>query len=347
MRDLNYDLKRLQAAHDDGSHGTRAARSYALAQIADTLHDLGFKGLRATGLRRKHVAALVREWKRQGRSIGTMKNRTAHIRWWAKHIGRPGVVPSNGALGIANREYVTNEDRSVVLDPDKLALVRDAHVAMALRLEAAFGLRREEAIKFTPARDDRGDRIRLKGSTTKGGRPREVPVLKDSQRKLLDEARRLAGSGALIPPDRNYRQQLKDLREPDAGGGPVPHAWAAARLCDFALRGDHGVEGTGGGRAVPAVADGGEAEDRRRRSAQDRGGTRSLQDRGRRSLRGHLSLRRTGKVHRRGVARLLERGGPGRANRCTARPGERGVRSRRRGWRRCRPGPPPRRSRTT
>ena len=203
MRDLNYDLKRLQAAHDDGSHGTRTVRSYALAQIADALHDLGFKGLKATGLRRKHVVALVKEWKRQGRSIGTMKNRTAHMRWWAERIGRPGVVPSNGELGIANREYVTNEDKSVVLDPEKLALVKDEHVVMALRMEAEFGLRREEAIKFTPSRDDRGDRIRLKGSTTKGGRPREVPVLKDSQRRLLDEARRLAGGGALIPPDRN------------------------------------------------------------------------------------------------------------------------------------------------
>ena len=83
VRDLNYDLKRLQAAHDDGSHGTRTARSYALAQIADTLHELGFKDLRVTGLKRKHVAALVKEWKRQGRSVGTMKNRMAHVRWWA------------------------------------------------------------------------------------------------------------------------------------------------------------------------------------------------------------------------------------------------------------------------
>ena len=209
MRDLNYDLKRLEKAHDDGSHGTRRARSYALAQIANTLHDLGFKGLKATGLKRKHAVALVREWKRQGRSIGTMKNRTAHLRWWAERIGRPAVVPSNKDLGIANREYVTNEDRSAVLDADKLALVKDEHVVMALRLEADFGLRREEAIKFTRSRDDRGDRIRLKGSTTKGGRPREIPVRNESQRRLLDEARRLAGGGALIPPDRNYRQQLK------------------------------------------------------------------------------------------------------------------------------------------
>ena len=209
MRDLNFDLKRLQAAHDDGSHGTRTVRSYALAQMADTLHDLGFKGLRATGLRRKHAVALVREWKRQDRSVGTMKNRMSHLRWWATRIGRPGVVPSNGELGIANREYVTNVDKSTVLDADKLKLVKDAHAAMALRLEAAFGLRREEAIKFAPARDDRSDRIRLKGSTTKGGRPREVPVRNAAQRRLLDEARRLVGGGALIPPDRNYRQQLK------------------------------------------------------------------------------------------------------------------------------------------
>ena len=97
VRDLNFDLKRLQKEHDDGSHGTRTARSYALAQAADTLHELGFKGLRATGLRRKHVVALAREWKRQGRSIGTMKNRMAHLRWLAKKIGKPGIVRRDNA----------------------------------------------------------------------------------------------------------------------------------------------------------------------------------------------------------------------------------------------------------
>ena len=72
VRDLNFDLKRPQKEHGDGSRGTRTARSYVLAQIADTLHDLGFRDLWATGLRRKHVVALVRELKRQRRSIGTM-----------------------------------------------------------------------------------------------------------------------------------------------------------------------------------------------------------------------------------------------------------------------------------
>ena len=49
----------------------------------------------------------------------------------------------------------------------------------------------------------------MKGSTTKGGRPREVPVRNKAQRQLLDEACRLVGGGALIPPERNYRQQFK------------------------------------------------------------------------------------------------------------------------------------------
>ena len=160
MRQLNFDLETLQARHRDGAFITRRDRAYALNQAANLLHALGFRRLRAMGLKRKHVNALVVEWQRRGLAAGTMKNRTAHLRWWAKRIGRPGVVPANGELGIANREYVTNEDRSTVLDSEKLARMKDPHVAMALRLEAAFGLRREEAIKFRPARDDRGGCIR-------------------------------------------------------------------------------------------------------------------------------------------------------------------------------------------
>ena len=45
VRDLNFDLKRLQAAHDDGSHGTRTARSYALAQRAPR-NRIGVSGTR-------------------------------------------------------------------------------------------------------------------------------------------------------------------------------------------------------------------------------------------------------------------------------------------------------------
>ena len=165
MRQLNYDLKRLQDGVRERSYGTRTGRSFALAQMANTLHELGFRRLRATGLRGKHVEALVREWKRAGLSIGTMKNRMSHLRWWAKRIGKPNVVRAdNASYGIGDRKRAANEDRGRDLPDDRLALVRDEHVRMALRLQEQFGLRREEAIKFSPSYADRGSKVVLKAS---------------------------------------------------------------------------------------------------------------------------------------------------------------------------------------
>ena len=235
MRQLNYDLKRLQDDAKEGAFGTRTGRSFNLARMANTLHDLGYRRLRATGLKGKHVEALVREWKRQGLSTGTIRNRMSHLRWWAKRIGKPNVVRAdNASYGIGERKRVTNEDRSGDLPEDKLALVRDEHVRMALRLQEAFGLRREEAIKFSPSYADRGSKIVLKASWTKGGRSREIPVLKESQRRLLDEARAFAGGGAMIPGHRNYKQQLEvyERQTKDAGlkrMHRLRHTYAARR----------------------------------------------------------------------------------------------------------------------
>ena len=235
MRQLNYDLKRLQDDARDGAFGTRNGRSFNLARMANTLHELGYRRLRATGLKGKHVEALVREWKRQGLSTGTIKNRMSHLRWWANRIGKPNLVRSdNASYGIGERKRVTNEDRSRDLPEDRLALVRDAHVRMALRLQEAFGLRREEAIKFSPSYADRGWKIVLKASWTKGGRSREIPVLKESQRRLLDEARAFAGGGAMIPGHRNYVQQLEVYEKQTADAGlkrmhSLRHRFAQAR----------------------------------------------------------------------------------------------------------------------
>jgi integrase len=47
----------------------------------------------------------------------------------------------------------------------------------------------------------------LKGSWTKGGRERTVPITTPEQRAALDEAHWLAGSGSLIPANKTYIQQ--------------------------------------------------------------------------------------------------------------------------------------------
>ena len=238
MRQLNFDLKTLLRENPERGHVTRRDRAYMLDQAADLLHELGFRRLRAAGLRRKHVNALVGEWRRQRLSVGTLKNRMAALRWWARRVGRAGVVGTNAEHGIGNRTYVTNEDRSRRLDADRLERVKDAHVRMSLRLQEVLGLRREEAIKFTPSYADRGDRVVIKASWAKGGRAREIPIWNDAQRPVLDAARRLAGGGAMIAGGRNYAAQRKVYEKQTAAAGlermhGLRHGYAMDRYADL------------------------------------------------------------------------------------------------------------------
>src|SRR5882672_11033886 len=99
--------------------------------------------------------------------------------------GKAGVIPAdNTRLGIPERRFVTNESKARELD-DRVQEVSDPDVSMSLALQQAFGLRREESIKFQPSYADRGDAITLKGSWTKGGRERTVPITTTEQRAVL------------------------------------------------------------------------------------------------------------------------------------------------------------------
>ena len=132
------------------------------------------------------------------------------LRWWAEKSGKATVVAkSNDVYGIAERRYITNFSKARQLTSGDLAQVADPYTRMSLRLQAALGLRREESLKIRPGWADRGDILRLKDSWTKGGRDREIPIRNAEQRQVLDEAKRLAGKGSLIPADRTYVEQLR------------------------------------------------------------------------------------------------------------------------------------------
>jgi len=220
MRDFNYSLKQLCRRNQDGSFNTRRDREYILDRIATQLQQMGYRHMRASSLRPKHVERLVEQWKADGLSIATMKNRMAEIRWWAEKIGKPSVVArDNEHYGIGERQYVTNVSKARQLTAGDLSKVSDRYTHLSLRLQAAFGLRRAESIKIRPEWADRGDRLLLKDTWCKGGRERELPVLTVEQRQLLDEAKRFAGRGSLIPPDLSYIQQLRRFEYQCASAG--------------------------------------------------------------------------------------------------------------------------------
>jgi hypothetical protein len=152
--------------------------------------------------------------------VGTIKNRMAELRWWAEKIGKQNVIArDNDHYGIGNRQYVTNVSKARQLTGGELARITDPYTAMSLRLQAAFGLRRGESIKIRPEWADRGDRLALKDTWTKGGRPREIPIRNAEQRQVLDEAKALAGRGSLIPAERSYVEQLRRFEYQCAAAG--------------------------------------------------------------------------------------------------------------------------------
>jgi hypothetical protein len=235
MRALNFDLKQLCYRNRDGSYATQANRNQILQLIADQLHGSGFRNLRGTGLRPKHIEALTERWQAQSLNPGTIKNRMAHLRWWAEKIGKRSIIANdNAAYGIAERQLVGTASKARTLTDRELARITDPYTAMSLRLQAAFGLRRAESIKIQPAWADRGNVLVLRPSWCKGGRAREIPIRTAAQGGLLREAKSLAGRGSLIPPDSRFVEQLNRFIYQCAQAGihrvhGHRHAYAQAR----------------------------------------------------------------------------------------------------------------------
>lgn len=241
MNKLNYELKNLCKRNHDGAFVTQKNRHNGLQLMADQLQAVGFhtRIMSVHDLKGRHVNRLVSLWKQQALSDATMKNRLAMLRWWAEKIGNPGAVKTSEEYGIGRRQLVTNESKAETLAGKDLSTI-SPWVALSLRLQEAFGLRREESMKFRVSWTLKGQSpdsistISLKPSWTKGGRPRSIPVLTQEQRQLLAEVRQLAGSGSLIPPDRSYREHLRVFERETASVGighthGLRHAYAQRR----------------------------------------------------------------------------------------------------------------------
>lgn len=219
MKKLNYELKEITTTNRDGSHTTQSDRHQYLQLMARQLHKLGFRNMGANSLKRKHVLALVRHWQSEvssktGNPIsnGTIKNRMAVLRWWARKVNKPNVVPSkNKELGIADRLRMPVQDKAFSLtDEQKRDL--PTYLNLSARLQEEFGLRREEAAKFNISKAEYENHIKLMPSWTKGGRERTIPITNEEQRVLLNEVRNYAPSASLIPSHMSYAQYLSHQR---------------------------------------------------------------------------------------------------------------------------------------
>lgn len=215
MDKLEYGFNHILSRNRDGSHATQSNRKRMLSMFAQQLKDAGYKtnNMRPSDLKGRHINALLRQWKTDEVSTGTIKNRMSNLRWLADKIGKADMIKDNAAYGIEDRKYITNVDKSITLENLNLDSL-SPHIRQSVELQNAFGLRREEAMKFSPEYALGGydpysaPVLKIKPSWAKGGRYREIPITTDAQRDALMSALTLAGDGSLIPPERSYKEHL-------------------------------------------------------------------------------------------------------------------------------------------
>lgn len=241
MTALSASFHAMCKVNRDGSHATQAERLAILTLFADTLNKGGFKVKSMRGLKLRHVKYAVKEWLKQDISAGTLKNRMAHIRWAAVKNNKLGLIPrDNTALGIPERKD-QKSNKAQKLDMNKLAHIKNSHMRMSIRLMAAFGLRREEAMKIRPELADGGDCLTLQPSWTKGGRARTVPIVTARQRALLDEAKQLAGNRSLIPKNKTFKKTSGQLQLLHVKSRFQKFAWPAPSICASKIQIPYGL----------------------------------------------------------------------------------------------------------
>lgn len=174
----------------------------SLAQLSK----MGFILRSIDSLKQKHVEKLIQHWQENKLSAGTIKNRVSVLRRITELSGRKEVVKSNTDYQLAPRQY--HRQVSIAITDIDLDKIEDPYIRASVSLQQAFGLRREEAIKFKPHQADERLAIRLQGSWTKGGIARLIPFTNPTQRECLDRVKALVGKNeSLIPKGNTYRQQ--------------------------------------------------------------------------------------------------------------------------------------------
>jgi site-specific recombinase XerD len=189
------------------SFSTVATRIERLKLIRNQLEKNGFVVSHPKGFKQKHVISLVKTWKDDNLSVGRMKNMLSDLRYICSYYNRENVVPKNELLGIGQRTYVAQSDKSQDVDFNN---IKDRHLKASLELQKAFGLRREECLKIKPHLAHRDGHLKLEGSWCKGNIERIIPIKNPQQLNAIKFAKNLVlRNESLIPNNQTYKERVE------------------------------------------------------------------------------------------------------------------------------------------
>lgn len=206
LKEAEYSIRKLFASVTNLSYSARYDYKIDMRLAVGQLHEAGIPLSHIKHFKEKYIRLLVERWKNEGLSIGTIKNRLTKIRYVCNYFKKGMVVPTNTSLGLGSRTAHTTNKALRSIDIERF---KHPSIQHSVKLQQLFGLRREESLKFILSQADKGTYIELKGSWTKGGIPRVIPINTQAQRDYLDSLSKVIAKGeSLIPKDKSYREHL-------------------------------------------------------------------------------------------------------------------------------------------
>lgn len=181
------------------SERTRRLTREVLVAAINRLHELGYKVQDPKNIGERHVAVLMKDaWHTKQKKIKTIQNELSRLRVFFGMLDKAGMVgPLEKYLPDVDPKLLivrASASKSKAWAANDIDLVekfkevdaRDWRLGLMLRLELAFGLRREEVLMCDPHTQDYGHYLQVFPGQGKGGRWRNIPILSSSQRTILD-----------------------------------------------------------------------------------------------------------------------------------------------------------------
>ena len=225
----------FQRAKLPGSFKTQTNDRQGVKRFVETLRQIGCNTEKWKNIHRGHMSSVVERWQSENLTSGTIKNYLAAVRKLCEHYGNMKVAKTtNAQLGIENRVYVSNADKSVPEDAYQTAISKLSEgnrlqqtVGLVMEVARTFGTRLEESYKLCPKTDTMNNLVTISRGT-KGGRERTFEM-NSRQQDLAEQVKAFAGTkGNLIPEnwtERSWREYV--YREARAVGIGQAHCGAS------------------------------------------------------------------------------------------------------------------------
>ncbi|MDQ9170134.1 integrase domain-containing protein [Oxalobacteraceae bacterium R-40] len=194
--------------------------------IFKTLHELGFKLEKPENIQQKHIQAIVQHWwyRPKPLKVKTITNYLYLLREFCRRMGKGNLVkdirhylPEVDPAKLVVRSATPKEKNWVAVALNLFEIFQkvdqyDERLGLMLRLELAFGLRREEVLKCNPHMQDRKTYFEVFPNQGKGGRTRTIPMT-PARRLILDYVKARAKKNGYLGWDYNRNGTQGSLKQ--------------------------------------------------------------------------------------------------------------------------------------